>query len=95
MSCRSTRSANSQTASISSSTSMTPAPSRQSPHPYLTPGRASTISTWQSTLSERNSQAHISSKGEEESRRAAFEAYQQLRMSLFSRAATTTTSPPN
>lgn len=85
MSSRSARSSASEASSISSSATMTQA-APQSSHPYLTPGRASTISTWQSRLCERQSQSQISSEAEEESRRAAVEAYQQMRMALFAKA---------
>jgi hypothetical protein len=95
MSSRSTRSAKSQASSAFSSTTMTTTANRHPPHPYLTPGRASTISTWQSTLFERKSQPHLLSKDEEESHRAAVQAYQELRLSLFSRAATPAMSRPS
>jgi hypothetical protein len=95
MSSRSTHSAKSQASSAFSSTTMTTTANRHPPHPYLTPGRASTISTWQSTLFERKSQPHLLSKDEEESHRAAVQAYQELRLSLFSRAATPAMSRPS
>jgi hypothetical protein len=94
MSSRSTRSTASQSSTSSSATAASLA-SHQSSHPYLTPGRASTISTWQLSLPERQAQPHMSSDAEAESRKAAVEAYQQLKLSLFSRAKTPTPSRPS
>jgi hypothetical protein len=91
MSSRSTRSTASQSSTSSSATTASP-PSRQLSHPYLTPGRAFTISSWQSSLPERRTQSPMSSEAEAESRKAAVEAYQQLKLSLFSRAKTPTPS---
>jgi hypothetical protein len=86
MSSRSTRSSASQ-ASTSSSATMTSVATHTSTHPYLTPGRASTISSWQLSLPERHSQSHTSSEAEEASRQATVEAYQQLKMSAKAKSA--------
>ncbi|KAF2826621.1 hypothetical protein CC86DRAFT_369837 [Ophiobolus disseminans] len=74
---------------------MTSVEARQSSHPYLTPNRASTISTWQSSLPERKLQFSMTSEADAESRKAAVEAYQQLKLSLFSRAGTSAAHQPS
>ncbi|KAF1942305.1 hypothetical protein EJ02DRAFT_175634 [Clathrospora elynae] len=89
MSLRSTSSTVSHTSSSSSSTSMASATAtHQLAHPFLTPGRASTISSWTSSLPGRNSSSPSSSKLDAQSREAAIEAYQQLKMAMFSKAGT-------
>lgn len=92
MSSPSTCSSASQSSSTSSSTTMMSVTAHQASHPHLTPGRASSISTWQESLAGRRQQSTISSEAENESRRAAVDAYQQLKMSLFTRAGASTKS---
>ncbi|KAH8732025.1 hypothetical protein GQ44DRAFT_698371 [Phaeosphaeriaceae sp. PMI808] len=88
MSATSIRSSTSQTSSHSSSTTMTSIATHQPSHPYLTSGRASTISTWQSSVSARRSQPKYAPEADVGSQKAAIEAYQQLKLALFSRAGT-------
>ncbi|EAT81516.1 hypothetical protein SNOG_11017 [Parastagonospora nodorum SN15] len=79
MSSRSTRSSASQT-STSSSATMTSIATQPSSHPFLTPGRASTISSWQLSLPERQSHSQTSLDAQAASRQAAVDAYQQLKI---------------
>ncbi|KAF2705773.1 hypothetical protein K504DRAFT_83489 [Pleomassaria siparia CBS 279.74] len=65
-----------------SSSSSPPPPT---PHPYLAPGRASYISSWATSLPERSTQPHTASEADQISRDAAFEAYRQLKLAMFSR----------
>jgi len=56
------------------------------PHPYLSPGQASTIAMWTSSLPDRGAQSQrFLSENESASREAAIEAYRQLKLTLFSR----------
>jgi hypothetical protein len=92
MSSPSIYSSASRASSNSSSTTMTSVAAQAASHPHLTPGRASSISIWQESLAGRREQPSMSSDAENESRRAAVEAYQQLKMSLFTRAGASTKS---
>ncbi|KAF2245883.1 hypothetical protein BU26DRAFT_507557 [Trematosphaeria pertusa] len=66
--------------------SLAPPPSPSSMHPFLPPSRASTITSWTSSLPERGSRCHPSSDRDALSRDAAIEAYRQLKLALFSKA---------
>lgn len=79
----------SRTSSICSSDTMTSVSSQQSQHPYLTPGRASTITSWTSSI-ERSPQSQSASNEDAVSRQAAIEAYLHLKAALFSKAASST-----
>ncbi|KAF1925037.1 uncharacterized protein M421DRAFT_424257 [Didymella exigua CBS 183.55] len=79
----------SRTSSICSSDTMASVSSQQSQHPYLTPGRASTITSWTSSI-ERNPQRRSASNEDAMSRQAAIEAYLQLKVALFSKVASST-----
>ncbi|KAF1363415.1 hypothetical protein EJ07DRAFT_72221, partial [Lizonia empirigonia] len=69
----------SRTSSICSSDTMASLASQQSQHPYLTPGRASSITSWTSSI-ERSTQAPSASDADAMSREAAIEAYRQLKV---------------
>ncbi|KAF1829236.1 hypothetical protein BDW02DRAFT_574175 [Decorospora gaudefroyi] len=86
MSSSSISSATSHTSSNSSSSSMASVATQQSTHRYLTPSHASTISSWTSSLPERNSSSFSEPELDARSHEAAIEAYRQLKMSLFSKA---------
>jgi len=60
--------------------------SQKSQHPFLTPGRASNISSWTSTLPNRRFVAHVDTQTEAETPEATIEAYRRLKTALFSRA---------
>ncbi|KAF2629215.1 hypothetical protein BU25DRAFT_409124 [Macroventuria anomochaeta] len=81
----------SRTSSICSSETMASVASQQSQHQYLTPGRASFITSWTSSI-ERSPQPHSASDADAMSREAAIEAYRQLKVVLFSKAASSTYS---
>ncbi|KAH9859326.1 hypothetical protein IAQ61_011107 [Plenodomus lingam] len=89
MSIRSSSSTTSQSSSTSSSDQMATFTSFTSPHPFLTPGRASTISSWTSTLPERSSGAHQQCQSESKTPEATVEAYRLLKLALFSKAMAT------
>ncbi|KAF2269399.1 hypothetical protein CC78DRAFT_574960 [Lojkania enalia] len=63
-----------------------PASPPPSPHPFLPPSRASTITSWTTTLPERSSRPRSASEVDVMSRDAAIEAYQKLMQALFSKA---------
>ncbi|KZM19137.1 uncharacterized protein EKO05_0010223 [Ascochyta rabiei] len=66
--------------------------SQQSYHPYLSQGRASTITSW--TLSiQRSPQQPFTSDADTMSCEAAIEAYRQLKVALFSKAAASLSYP--
>ncbi|RMZ68203.1 hypothetical protein GMOD_00004411 [Pyrenophora seminiperda CCB06] len=73
---------------------MAPVSMHQSPHPFLTPTRASAISTWTSSLPERNSCSPTEPEPESLSREAAIEAYRQFKAALFARATSSNTPRP-
>lgn len=85
MSVRSTASNESHSTSSSSDT-MASVTLRGPQHPFLTPGRASTISSWTTSLPGQNTQPHSESVADAQSREAAVEAYRQLKLALFSKA---------
>ena len=74
--------------------SMAPISMHQSPHPFLTPKRASDISIWTSSLPGRNSYRPTESDPDSRSREAAIEAYRQLKATLFARATSSNTPRP-
>jgi hypothetical protein len=80
-----------RTLSTCSTDTMASVASQQSQHPYLDPGRASTITLWTSSI-ERSHQPQGASKNDDKSREAAIEAYRQLKAALFSKAGVTTSS---
>lgn len=63
--------------------------SQPSQHPYLTPGRAFSITSWTSSI-ERSHQPQAATEDDSVSREAAIEAYRQLKAALFSRASVST-----
>jgi hypothetical protein len=63
-------------------------------HPFLPPARASTISSWRSTIPERISRSHTAPGVDSMSRDAAIEAYQQLKLALFSKVRSPQPSDP-
>ncbi|KAH7348997.1 hypothetical protein BKA66DRAFT_432029 [Pyrenochaeta sp. MPI-SDFR-AT-0127] len=76
------------TASHTSSRSSDPMDSgstHQPQHAFLTPSRASTISSWTSSLPERSPNSQTNIQADVEAREAAIEAYQQLKLALFSK----------
>ncbi|KAF2788077.1 hypothetical protein K505DRAFT_256327 [Melanomma pulvis-pyrius CBS 109.77] len=64
------------------------------PHPFLAPGRASSITSWATSLPERSSRPSTASEIDGMSRDAAFEAYRQLKLALFSKVWNTQLSKP-
>jgi hypothetical protein len=60
--------------------------STQPSHPYLSPGQASTIASWTSSIPNRNLGPRILSNDEAAQREAAFEAYRQLKLAMFSKS---------
>ena len=71
-----------------------PASPPSTPHPYLEPSRASSITSWANSLPTRNLLPPNKSEVEEMSREAAFEAYRQLKLALFSKIRDTQSSGP-
>ncbi|EUC29546.1 hypothetical protein COCCADRAFT_106252 [Bipolaris zeicola 26-R-13] len=65
---------------------MAPASLHQSSHPFLTPARASDISSWTRSVPERSSSSSTESITDAQSRQAAIEAYRQMKAALFSRS---------
>ncbi|EUC41039.1 hypothetical protein COCMIDRAFT_107209 [Bipolaris oryzae ATCC 44560] len=64
---------------------MAPVSLHQSSHPFLTPTRASDISSWTLSVPERSSNSSTQST-DAQSRQAAIEAYRQMKAALFSRS---------
>ncbi|KAF1847845.1 uncharacterized protein K460DRAFT_363866 [Cucurbitaria berberidis CBS 394.84] len=83
----------SYTTSVPSSTSMASVSVCQSTHPFLTPGRASSIASWTSSLPERSCRSTTSSEADLRSR-DTIEAYRQLKMAIFSKAGTANAPKP-
>lgn len=79
----------SRTSSICSLDTMASVSSQQPQHPFLTPGRASTITSWTSSI-ERSPQPQPASDEDVMSREAAIQAYLELKAALFSKAASST-----
>ncbi|KAF2191784.1 hypothetical protein K469DRAFT_718800 [Zopfia rhizophila CBS 207.26] len=65
---------------------LSPSSPPPSAHPFLTPGQASTITSWATTLPERGTRPCTTSEVEAMSRDAAIEAYRKLKLALFSKA---------
>ncbi|KAJ4986552.1 hypothetical protein SVAN01_07988 [Stagonosporopsis vannaccii] len=81
----------SRTLSVCSSDTMASVASQQAQHPYLTPGRASTITSWTSSI-ERSYELPTTSEADNVSREAAIEAYRQLKAALFTKVTASTAS---
>ncbi|KAH7413935.1 hypothetical protein DE146DRAFT_12550 [Phaeosphaeria sp. MPI-PUGE-AT-0046c] len=96
MSSRSSHSSNSQSSKSSSASMMTAMAQSQS-RPYLTLDRASTISSWQSSLPDRKPQSHLpssmASQAGAQPHQAAVDAYQQLKLALFRRTGPSPSRP--
>ncbi|KAF2845135.1 hypothetical protein T440DRAFT_472875 [Plenodomus tracheiphilus IPT5] len=60
--------------------------SHTSSHPFLTPGQASTISSWTSSLPERSSDSQHQCQSELKTPEATVEAYRQFKLAMFSKA---------
>ncbi|EMD67203.1 hypothetical protein COCSADRAFT_34060 [Bipolaris sorokiniana ND90Pr] len=65
---------------------MAPVSLHPSSHPFLTPTRASDISSWTLSVPERSSSSSTESITDAQSRQAAIEAYRQMKAALFSRS---------
>ncbi|KAF2652620.1 hypothetical protein K491DRAFT_42971 [Lophiostoma macrostomum CBS 122681] len=76
-------SSSSKNSSSSDESMLTPPQSpRVMEHPFLPLARASTISSWRSSIPERISRSNTASDAEGMSRDAAIEAYQQLKLAI-------------
>jgi hypothetical protein len=63
-----------------------PMRSTQPSHPYLSSDQASTIASWTSSISNRNPGPRTLNNDEAAQREAAFEAYRQLKLAMFSKS---------
>ncbi|KAF9737296.1 hypothetical protein PMIN01_05075 [Paraphaeosphaeria minitans] len=55
-------------------------------HPYLSPDRASTIASWTSSIPSRSPGPRTLTDDEMARREAAFEAYRQMKLAMFSKS---------
>lgn len=66
-----------------SSQSSAPTRSTLPSHPYLSPDQASTIASWTSSIPSRSPELRTLTDDEVARRKAAFEAYRQMKLAMF------------